>query len=152
VTSRTNGLQVSAAVSGACTVPVLALAAILVVGPSPARADGDPPTHITQAELLLMIEQGKPPAIVDVRSRRAYDRGHVPGAVHIPFWAALSRADLIPASQDSPVVVYCEHGPRAGMSRLAFRMRGFDQVLYLDGHMQGWRDAGLPLEVRDPAL
>ena len=39
------------------------------------------------------------------------------------------------------------------LSRVLRRLAGgFDQVLYLDGHMQGWRNAGLPLEVRDPAL
>ena len=136
----------------ACAALVVWLALTIASGAVPACAEEGPPTHITQAELLLMIERGRPPAIVDVRSRREYDRGHVPGAVNIPFWAAFARADLVPVSHDTPVVIYCEHGPRAGMSKLALRMRGFERILYLDGHMQGWRKAGLPLQVRDPAL
>jgi rhodanese-related sulfurtransferase len=136
----------------ACTALAVCVALTIANGAAPAAADESPPSHIIQAELLLMMERGRPPAIVDVRSRREYDRGHVPGAVHIPFWAAFARADLIPVSHDGPVVVYSEHGPRAGLSKLAFGMRGFERVLYLDGHMQAWRKAGLPLQARDPTL
>ena len=137
---------------GVCLAFIVWLAWTIGGGATAVRADEDSPTHITQAELLLMIEGGRPPAIVDVRSRHEYDKGHVPGAVHIPFWATFSRAGLVPAAHDRPVVVYSEHGPRAGLSRLALRMRGFDRVLYLDGHLQAWKKAGLPLEAHDPAL
>jgi len=103
-------------------------------------------SHIDAGELLAAIDSGRPPAILDVRSRREFDQGHVPGAVHFPFWAAFSRAGSLPGSRDAPVVVYCEHGPRAGMAKLALRRAGFHDVRYLRGHMSGWKKAGRPQE------
>jgi len=94
--------------------------------------------------LLELIEAGAPPAIIDVRSAREYARGHVPGAVNIPFWRILA-AD-IPASPEQPVVVYCGHGPRASIARGLLRRRGFRRVTSMAGHMVEWRATGLPEE------
>ena len=86
-----------------------------------------------------------PPAIIlDVRSRREFDSGHVPGARHLPFWAALTRR--VPAAPDTPITVYCGHGPRAWLAKAALSARGFRRVRLLAGHMRAWRKAGRPLE------
>jgi len=124
---------------------------VLTFGPLAVRADDRQESHIEPSELLRQIEAGDAPTVVDVRSRREFDKGHVPGALHIPFWAALSRSSDLPTPRDSPIVLYCEHGPRAGVAKAAFRLSGFEQVLYLDGHMSGWKKAGLPLEGSIPS-
>jgi len=124
---------------------------VLTFGPLAVRADDRSGSHIEPSELLRQIEAGDAPTVVDVRSRREFDKGHVPGALHIPFWAALSRSSDLPTPRDSPIVLYCEHGPRAGVAKAAFRLSGFEQVLYLDGHMSGWKKAGLPLEGSIPS-
>jgi len=121
---------------------------VLFMSPNfPAHADEGAPSHIAPGELLELIEAGKAPKIVDVRSRYEYDKGHVPGAIHIPFWAAFSRSSEMAAVQDDMVVVYCEHGPRAGIAKLALRFSGFKKIVYLEGHMTGWKKAGLPQQV-----
>ena len=56
------------------------------------------------------------------------------------------RADDLDYPQEATVVVYCEHGPRASLARFALQRRGFQRVLYLQGHMSGWKKAGLPTE------
>lgn len=103
-------------------------------------------THITAAELNTLLQAGRAPVIVDVRSDHEYRAGHVPGAVHLPFWLAFARADEIAASKDDLVVVYCAHGPRAGIGKAALLLEGFTQVRYLQGHMSGWYQAELPVE------
>lgn len=70
----------------------------------------------------------------------------MPGALHIPFWAVLARASEVPTPPEQPIVIYCEHGPRAGLAKAGFRMSGFERVVYLEGHMSGWKKAGLPQE------
>ena len=35
---------------------------------------------------MKQIAAGTAPVIVDVRSAAEYDDGHVPGAIHLPFW------------------------------------------------------------------
>ena len=101
---------------------------------------------ITAQELLARIEARERPLVVDVRSDREFASGHVPGAVNIPFLSIGARAAEIRASHDEPVVVYCEHGPRAWIAGRSLRRQGFKQVVYLKGHMSGWRKAGLRQE------
>jgi rhodanese-related sulfurtransferase len=101
---------------------------------------------ITPAELLRRIRSGRPPLILDVRSRREYAGGHIPGAVHASFWSSPAAAVAQGASPDAPLVIYCGHGPRARMSAAIFRRHGFSKVTLLDGHMSVWRAHGFPVE------
>jgi len=52
----------------------------------------------------------------------------------------------VPASPLDTVVVYCGHGPRAYLAGAALRRRGFERIVYLKGHMSGWRREALPVE------
>jgi rhodanese-related sulfurtransferase len=103
--------------------------------------------HIGRAELLEQIDAGTAPPIVDVRSRGEYETSHIPGAVHIPFYSMLSRTDQIPEPREAeqPVVVYCEHGPRAGLARAQLWFASDRPVLFLEGHMTAWKRDGLPV-------
>jgi len=100
-------------------------------------------SHITPTALLAQIDNGTAPTILDVRSRREFVNGHVPGARHIPFWTLPARTSEIPSSPADPIVVYCGHGPRAYMAGAVLRVSGFRRVVYLEGHMLKWRQAGL---------
>jgi rhodanese-related sulfurtransferase len=104
-------------------------------------------SHITGTALLAQIEAGTAPTILDVRSEREFAHGHVPGALHIPFWTMLARLSAIPTSPAEPVVVYCGHGPRAYLAGAALGVSGFRRVVYLKGHMLKWRQAGLRQDV-----
>jgi rhodanese-related sulfurtransferase len=108
------------------------------------------PTSTSAAELDRLIKSGTSPAIIDVRSTYEYRQGHITGAIHMPFWQSFFLADDLTAARDQPVVVYCQHGPRAVIAKFALRHAGFTDVRYLDGHMSGWEKAGLPLETASP--
>lgn len=106
-----------------------------------ATGDADVPPDAVARRL------GRPDAsvILDVRSGAEFHQGHVPGAVHVPFWRlAFGVPRGIPAG--GPVVVYCGHGPRAHFARAMLRAHGVPNVACLAGHMAGWRRAGLPEE------
>jgi rhodanese-related sulfurtransferase len=126
---------------------MLAALVLLAVGAG-GCASGAVTDRVTPQALLAAIDAGTAPVIVDVRTRREYEAGHVPGAIHVPFYTLLVRQDDVPGPRERPVVVYCEHGPRAGVARLALRMTGFTDVRYLDGHMAGWKQSGLREELR----
>jgi rhodanese-related sulfurtransferase len=57
-----------------------------------------------------------------------------------------SRVDELPAARDQTVVVYCAHGPRAAWAGRSLRKAGFEDIVYLEGHMTEWEEAGRPLE------
>jgi rhodanese-related sulfurtransferase len=102
---------------------------------------------VQQNELLEQIKKGQAPIVIDVRSAGEYQAGHVPGAINIPFWAAFSTDKLESVSKNKKLVLYCEHGPRAGIAKLALKISGFEKISYLAGHMTAWKKAGLQMEM-----
>ena len=102
--------------------------------------------NMQQQELLSLIELRQAPAIIDVRSESEYLSGHVPGAIHVPFWAAFSASKLKNRDPSDLLVLYCQHGPRAGIAKLALSLSGFENIIYLEGHMSSWLSAELPIE------
>lgn len=103
--------------------------------------------YMQQNELLTQIEKGHAPIIIDVRSAREYQSGHVPGAIHIPFWTAFTTDKLNTYDKTKEVVLYCEHGPRAGIAKLGFSLSGFNKISYLAGHMTAWKKSGHPMSM-----
>lgn len=107
-------------------------------------------TGISQKELRVRLQDKQPPRIVDVRSRGEYAGSHVPGAVHIPFYAIGAGLTAKGHDKTAPVVLYCEHGPRAGLAALVLYLQGYEEVYSLEGHMKVWRANGLPVESGGP--
>lgn len=105
--------------------------------------------EIEPIDLLTQIDEGRAPLILDVRSAPEFAAGHVPGATHVPFWAVWSRIPRLRLDPVQPVVVYCGHGPRAGLAAAALRRRGFNRIVGLRGHMAAWTRAGLREERGD---
>lgn len=97
-------------------------------------------------ELAKKIQAGHAPCILDVRSGFEFDSGHIPGAVHAPLLKILLRRAVLPREKQFPIVLTCEHGPRAHLAKSLLGLIGYRNLELLDGHMAGWRRVGLPLE------
>ena len=97
-------------------------------------------------ELAQRIKSKKAPTVVDVRSGFEFRSGHVPGAIHAPTWKILFKMAQLPEDKNAELVVLCEHGPRAQMAQGLLGMYGYRNTTLLEGHMAGWRRAGLTLE------
>jgi rhodanese-related sulfurtransferase len=105
--------------------------------------------RISRPDLLGKIESSSTPRIVDVRSESEFSESHVPGAVHVSFYSLLFHLDELPPARadDEPLIVYCEHGPRAGLARAQLWLAGAGPVAFMEGHMLAWKRDGLPVEV-----
>lgn len=97
-------------------------------------------------QLVQQLEAVDPPVVLDVRSGVEYGRGHIPGAVHVPFWRVPWAVGTLAADREGPVVVTCEHGPRAALAVAVLKLAGFRDVRYLSGQMSRWKRRQLPLE------
>ena len=80
-----------------------------------------------------------------MRSRREFDRGHIPGAVNVPANRIGRDLDRVPRTGDRPLVVYCARGLRAWRACRALRRRGIHDLVVLKGHWPAWLKAGLPV-------
>jgi len=84
--------------------------------------------------------------ILDVRTQKEFDAGHVPQAILIPYDELVSRVSELGNKTDRPIVVYCESGRRAGIASTTLTEAGFTRILHLEGDMKGWRESGLPTD------
>lgn len=100
---------------------------------------------VTQEALVDALAAGRPPHILDVRTTSEYAKGHVPGAAHIPYHEVWLRRSELPTDTSDPIVVYCSHGPRAGIAAFQLWALGYGNVSFLQGQMTAWLEVGLPL-------
>jgi cytochrome c peroxidase len=84
--------------------------------------------------------------ILDVRTAKEFEAGHVPNAVNIPHSEVAARIGELGDDTDRPVVVYCQSGKRAGLASTVLLDAGYKNILHLTGDMQGWRAAEQPIE------
>jgi sulfur-carrier protein adenylyltransferase/sulfurtransferase len=86
--------------------------------------------------------------LVDVRESEEWDRGHIPGAVHVPRGYLESRIDGAVADRDTPVVLYCASGQRSALAAHTLtRELGFSDVRSMTGGITLWKDRGYKVEV-----
>lgn len=97
-------------------------------------------------ELVQLLSSKKSPIVIDVRSGMEFNSGHIPGAIHAPNLKILLKMAKLPEDKTCQLVVTCEHGPRAQMAQGLLSMYGYKNSTLLDGHMSGWRGAGLKME------
>jgi rhodanese-related sulfurtransferase len=99
--------------------------------------------HIAPAEAFAMLSHGA--ILVDIREMDEWRREHIPLASH----HALSAIERHPPKASGAVIFHCRSGNRTSVNaqRLAATVPGA-KVYVLEGGIEAWRDAGLPI-VRD---
>jgi len=103
--------------------------------------------NITPEALLESINSDAHRFILDVRSEKEFSKGHVPGAVNIPYGQIGGNIGQIKKLMEGgSVVVYCESGFRAHLASEKLKELGIDSILHLDGDMYAWRFLKYPQE------
>jgi rhodanese-related sulfurtransferase len=87
---------------------------------------------------------------VDARTRADFERGHIKGAMLLPYEAAVAAAGQasLPVPTDHRLIVYCEY-VNCQLSALLAQLlsrRGCERVRVLKGGYPAWAAAGLPVE------
>ena len=100
--------------------------------------------NLSAAEAVLMLNRGKP-LILDVRDATEYAAGHIQGAKNIPVADLESRLKEIEKFKDKPVLVHCQRGARAKNAIKILKAKQFSQVNNLQGGLNAWTEAKLPL-------
>lgn len=112
-----------------------------------AVASAEDTPKIDQASLLKRIERKDASLLIlDVRTPEEFAKGHVPGAINIPYTHLPSRISEVADAADKDIVVYCAIGVRAEKGAERLRENGFTKLLHLDGDMQAWEQKKRPLE------
>ena len=97
-------------------------------------------------ELHQRIRSNSAPLIIDPRSEIEFRRGHIPGAINAPVRKILLNRANLPQDRNREMVIGCMHGQRAMIARWLLGLYGYRNMALLDGWLEGWIKAGLPLE------
>ena len=81
---------------------------------------------ISMRQLEELLDRGGMFTLVDVRDREEYARGHLTGAVNLPFSELLDGIGAVP--KNLPVVLYCAYGGQSMMAARQLDAMGYQAV------------------------
>jgi molybdopterin/thiamine biosynthesis adenylyltransferase/rhodanese-related sulfurtransferase len=104
-------------------------------------------TEVDPAEVSEHLGNGEV-TLLDVRESEEWDRGHIPGAVHVPRGYLESRVEGAVADRNKPVVIYCASGQRSALAAHTLKeLLGYTDVRSMTGGITLWKDRGYKVEV-----
>lgn len=86
-----------------------------------------------------------PHAVLDVRERGAYERGHVYGTTALPRRLLEFRLERLVTARATPIVLVDDEGALAPLAATTLAAMGYTDVRRLAGGLAAWRGAGQPV-------
>ncbi len=83
------------------------------------------------------FDQKKGMVVLDIRSDKEYEKGHIPGAVHVPLADIGDRVRKL--KKDKELVVYCENGNRSIWAIKRLMGMGYKNLYNLKGGYNAWK-------------
>ncbi|MGW0432561.1 rhodanese-like domain-containing protein [Micromonospora sp. NPDC003197] len=100
---------------------------------------------IDSATLRELIDSGRAPRILDVRTPAEFETAHIPGAYNVPLDLLREhRAELL-AHLDEDVVLVCRSGARAAQAEQTLAQAGLTNLRVLGGGMMSWQASQAPV-------
>ncbi|MFW0094846.1 MAG: rhodanese-like domain-containing protein, partial [Coxiella endosymbiont of Haemaphysalis qinghaiensis] len=92
-----------------------------------------------------MIEEGARLDLIDVREEKEWDKGHLPGAIHLGKGVIERDLETVVPDNQRKLVLYCSGGFRSALASDSIQKMGYRNVLSMDGGFTGWKGAGFPV-------
>lgn len=96
----------------------------------------DQPLEITVTEAKRLLDQPRPPLLIDVREAEELAICRIAGSLHIPLAQLPARLGEIPS--DRPVLIHCHHGGRSLRATQFLRAQGRTAVSNVKGGIEAW--------------
>lgn len=90
-------------------------------------------SQVYMTEVRELVENGG--YFLDVRSEGAFEKGHIRGAVNIPFGQLRDRIDEIP--RDKPVYIYCNTSKSSYFGLKVLQGYGYENIISVQGSFLG---------------
>ena len=84
--------------------------------------------------------------LVDVREDNEWEKGHVPGAVHLGRGVIERDIETQVPDTSTKMILYCGGGFRSALVADNLQKMGYTNVESMDGGWKGWVAEGLPTE------
>lgn len=99
---------------------------------------------LSTLQATQLINQ-KDAVVIDIRDQADYQRGHILNSKNFPDKVFTERRAELEKLKSAPIIVSCDTGQRAGPAAQKLRDMGLAEVFALQGGLNAWREAGLPV-------
>ena len=96
------------------------------------------------AELTALVNRSDA-LVVDVRGAADFEKGHIAGSKNVQMTQFDPENKQLAPAKSLPVVMVCKVGQTATFAAKRLRKAGFANVNVLEGGIQAWQAADLPL-------
>lgn len=100
-------------------------------------------TEVDAATLDRWLKAGEA-IVIDVREPVEHRAEHIAGAKLMPL--STFGAAAVPKGDGKKVVLHCRGGGRSGKAAGTLVSAGWSQAIHLQGGLEAWKAAGLPVE------
>lgn len=100
-------------------------------------------TSLSPAVATQMINHQQA-IVLDIRTREAYQAGHIVNAISIPMAELENNYQKLNASKAQPIIIFCATGSESLRATALLLKNGFTAFI-LSGGMRGWKEADMPL-------
>ncbi|MCF6297896.1 MAG: rhodanese-like domain-containing protein [Flavobacteriaceae bacterium] len=83
--------------------------------------------------------------LIDVRTPKEYNLGHIKGAKNINFFDENFVAQMSKLDKDKHLYIYCRSGKRSGKSAKKLETAGFTKIYDLQGGFKNWSGSNLEI-------
>jgi rhodanese-related sulfurtransferase len=98
---------------------------------------------LSTPQAVRLMNQGA--VVLDLRSKAAYDAGHIGDARNVPAAELEAQAENLKKWRDKSVITYCDSGINGASSARALTKLGFTKVFNLQGGLNAWVKENMPL-------
>ncbi len=98
---------------------------------------------VTPADLVPLMRGGTPHAVLDIRERGTYERGHIFRSTSLPRRLLELRVPTLVTARATPIVLVDDDGRLAVLAAPTLAAMGYTDVRSLTGGLVAWRAAGL---------
>jgi rhodanese-related sulfurtransferase len=92
------------------------------------------------------LDAGEKFKLVDVREDNEWDRGHLPGAIHLGKGIIERDIESTVPDKSETLVLYCGGGFRSALAADNLQKMGYANCISMDGGWRAWTEAGFPTE------
>lgn len=123
----------------------LAFAVCLLSAIGADKSSPPPIKHVDAKNAQKLLSQTNL-VILDIRTPAEFKSFHIAGAKNVDFHAPDFEQQINSLDKSKTYLVHCASGGRSTQSLKIFQKHDFQSIYHLDGGINSWKNAGLPVE------
>jgi len=95
------------------------------------------------------LDRGDDFLLIDTREDREWNKGHIPGAIHMGKGVIERDIEAKVQDTDREMILYCGGGYRSALAADNLTKMGYTKAISMDGGFRGWNVAGYEVVTED---